>query len=190
MPNYDGIAEDSDRMLLDINAYKQFINKDKYGIVIDCGANVGHFTNFIKEKANKVYAIEPATRNFELIQNGGNVRKRQLAIGGSNGKRILYQGKSWGGFSIVNIDTVAEEVDCQTLATFIRENQIKEVDLLKIDVEGAEKEIFGSEDFKEIAPIINRIVGEVHGIDIKSILELLNFTYTNKAEIFYCERIS
>ena len=37
-------------------------------IVIDCGANVGLASYYFSSRFEKVYAIEPSTRHFEVLQ--------------------------------------------------------------------------------------------------------------------------
>ena len=49
-----------------------------------------------------------------------------------------------------------------SLVDFFKKNRIKEVDILKIDVEGAEKEIFEADDFPLVADKIKLIIGEIH----------------------------
>jgi len=65
-----------------------------------------------------------------------------------------------------NEDDLYEELD---------EEGLDYIDVLKIDVEGAEQEIFESVSFASIAPMIHIIIGEYHNYDPIPILQTLGF---------------
>lgn len=142
--------------------------------VLDIGANIGTFTAWIYHKAAKVYAVEPAQANFDNIVRmvqANNLRRvdcTRCAIGRASEMRYLDRehDRKHGtgdccGYTIMTNEG-AEVVPCMTLAQFINLMDIKQVDLLKIDVEGAEEEIFSAPDFASVATRIKCIIGEVH----------------------------
>ena len=49
-----------------------------------------------------------------------------------------------------------------SLNKLFEENDIKHVDLLKLDVEGSEYQILGHESFSKVADKIDLIIGEIH----------------------------
>jgi FkbM family methyltransferase len=121
--------------------------------VIDVGANVGFFTLLAAKLAGKegvVLSFEPDPTSFALLSksvqrnNFGNVRLFQKCISDVDGEQILYLSvthhkgmhsisRNLGGRRInvksARLDTVADSLN------------IGEIDLLKIDVEGAEPEV-------------------------------------------------
>lgn len=81
-----------------------------------------------------------------------------------------------------------------TLEDFFKQNNIDHVDILKIDAESAEYEIF-KDTFKNIADKIDCIIGEDHiGGALEPILKGYGFNYTNlsdgrvNANIFIAKR--
>jgi hypothetical protein len=62
-----------------------------------------------------------------------------------------------GGYSVT--EDFNEKITVKKLSTVMSENNIKKIDLIKIDVEGSEYEIFTS-DFNTLP--IDKIVGEYH----------------------------
>lgn len=134
--------------------------------VIDLGATTGEFSLWVYPQADKIYAIEADENVFpHLLQNVQELPKiipHYFAIAGENGIRRITL-RNFGGSSIVNTEAIdIHEVKTMTLASFLDKNKIKQVDCLKIDVEGAEKEIFEAEDFPEVADRIKYIIGEPH----------------------------
>lgn len=123
-------------------------------IVIDCGANLGVFTDSMSAKGATVYAFEPDPYAFakltEAVADRPNVILRQAAVGASEGVVKLYRAPNFDAepdllsqsssvFSDkVNIDQgVSFEVPQVDLAAFIT-GLPDRVKLLKIDIEGAE----------------------------------------------------
>lgn len=159
---------------------------DKKGmVVVDLGAHVGLFTEYIYPKAWIVYCIEAQRDNYNRLMK--RLSDKQLtgiftfniAIGGKNETRRLYSNGRDGDFSLMFENSKYEEVQTITLNDFIRLNKIPHIDLLKIDIEGGEKEVFGSTEFAKLVPIIDNIVGESHGNMPNDVLEkaLVGFGY-------------
>ncbi len=160
--------------------YYPFIPKTKEGsVVIDAGANIGLTSYFFSQHFDKVYAIEPAQEhldvlNYMLEYNGiKNVIPCKFAlsmIDSPKEKFYHYSNRTmnslYGNLAINNNtglqQTGSEEVELKRLDTFMKENKIEHVDLLKMDVEGVEFEIFGSDSFANVADKIDTIVGEMH----------------------------
>jgi len=53
-------------------------------------------------------------------------------------------------------------VQCKTLGEVFKENAIKHVDFMKIDIEGKEFDVLGDDSFDEVAGKIDVIMGETH----------------------------
>jgi FkbM family methyltransferase len=155
-------------------------NLGQMGDVIDLGACTGEFSLWVQGQAKRVWAIEPDIDAWEpllsSIEGHTKIKPRKVGIAGENGKRKLW-GNVLGGKTITGGQPDGETIPCVTLATFMKDNNIKRVDCLKVDVENAEKEIFDAQDFAEVAKNIKYIIGE----------HLVNST-TRLAELgFKCE---
>ena len=129
----------------ELNLIKHLINKDQ--VSLDIGANLGLFTYFMSKYSLKVYAFEPNPYPLRYLPNliDSNVELMKIAVSDSNQKMNLLIPKSSKGWSsngatLKNISVkngIKIKVDCRTIDSFNFSN----VGLIKIDVEGAEKEV-------------------------------------------------
>jgi FkbM family methyltransferase len=142
-------------------------------VVVDVGANIGIVTQYLREHAKKVYAIEPSTEHFEALEKNkefnkwDNVELFKFAISDTDGETNLRLfGKNRTSHSIYfspqNPDDSLEKVSTKKLTTFFKENKIDHVDFMKFDVEGAEELILPTPDFEEASKIIDVIMIEFH----------------------------
>jgi FkbM family methyltransferase len=121
--------------------------------VFDIGANVGYFSllaaRSFKSKNATVYAFEPVTKTFNrlkeniFLNNFSNVRVFQKAVSSNNGaiKINIGNNQNWGMSSINTHEYLSgdsEIIECITLDSFCETQKIDKIDLIKIDVEGAE----------------------------------------------------
>lgn len=160
--------------------------------IIDIGANIGAFGIYAAKKYfnSLVYCYEPDKINFELLRKNlkfnkiENVLFYNQAIGKSSGKVLLYsqEGKNFGtaNSSTVRQGSKSIQVECTTLENIIKDNQISECDLLKLDCEGAEYDIIfntSPETFSKIKSISIEYhnLPEGHGNDLQKFLEKLDY---------------
>lgn len=146
-----------------------WIKKIKNPVVLDIGAFVGDTAlYFSQHKGTKIYALEPCKNNFdcllETVRDMGNVNIANIGILNECKKTRLDLGKSEGsgGESVYNGDSNSEEITVVDIKTLVDSLKIKHIDLLKIDVEGAEYEILGGPFFETINKNVDAIIGETH----------------------------
>lgn len=124
-------------------------------IFMDVGANIGLYSLFASRlvgKRGKVLAIEPSRREFNrfkqnlMLNKISNIKALKIALDESNSIKKFnvavspYDGhNSFGpfGYETTKIDHM-EDVTTKTLDKLIQETKIKQIDAIKIDVEGAE----------------------------------------------------
>jgi FkbM family methyltransferase len=113
---------------------------------VDVGANFGEYSLWVAKNTNaRVLAIEPSSENLKVFEtnagrNGIDPARFTLvkkAIADRSGQIEMTTGRSQGN-SIVNVAGRSETVECDTLDHCLRENKIFQIDVLKIDIEGAE----------------------------------------------------
>ena len=145
--------------------YKKGLNhikKIKNPVVVDLGANIGLSVLYFSSAKCKIYAIEPDQDYYPLLisnTKGIDVDYSDVAIAMTNGKRYL------SGMSFYYLEDKSEKpqiVKSITFEKYLREKNIQHVDLLKIDIEGAEYEVFTSDGFKNVVDKIDTIIGEAH----------------------------
>lgn len=170
--------------------------------VVDIGSHVGTYVEYILPKASKIYAIEPATVNFnrlyEKYKDNDKVRMLDVGISGDGNNILLYSLGTDGGLSsIYNSGEPLQSVKTLTFGDLVKLHDIKHIDILKIDCEGMEREIFSSPSFKEYCHMIDYIVGEVHLLELNGLkytmnvswyLNNLGFSYEEKNGVFKCKR--
>ena len=123
---------------------------ETFRTVIDCGAHVGSFTLWMTQRsACQVLAVEPNPRTHVLLRDnlrhlGERVSFAQVAVAGTRGARTLHGLGGSGSASFAgSVDAMeAFEVPTLTLHDVLEQSSFADVDLLKMDVEGAEQEIF------------------------------------------------
>lgn len=128
--------------------------------IVDLGANIGVFTLWAAQEVPdaQIVAVEPFPATFErLLQNlrrnelNGRVVCRQAAVTAEDGPVRMDGRPSTSSYcrSIVwHVDTDDSiEVPGCSLGTIVNDAKFEEVDLLKVDIEGAEYDLFrGSSD--------------------------------------------
>jgi FkbM family methyltransferase len=116
------------------------------GVVVDIGANIGSFSLYAAYHGATVYAIEPEPHNLEALKKNIKLNNKEdsvyvcpYAISDYKGTAVISD--EGGGATIVDDGIFGAEVEVMPLDMFFDLYHIKEVDVLKIDVEGAEPEI-------------------------------------------------
>ena len=122
----------------------------KGGTIVDVGANIGSFTiegSLVVGPTGRVISIEPVPSHFRTLQaniqlNGmTNVRPIKTAVGNSVGETTLRlpKGGNLGSFTMGYIQSnEAHTVPLETLDELLTSQNVKSVDLIKMDIEGAE----------------------------------------------------
>lgn len=144
------------------NYYEMFIynrydsyDLHKKDIVIDIGANAGLFTKLCLEKGvKKVFSVEPNKKSLinlkSLFENEKRVCIIDKAINISSEKIVLYANLTNSTITSVNKNHITNEghnfeeyeVESIKILDIIRDNNLKNISLIKMDIEGAEYDIF------------------------------------------------
>ena len=120
----------------------------KEGIVFDVGANIGDWSKFVLEeysnKVFKLFAFEPSKPSFEKfklqIDASDNVIIENIGFGDKKEKlEMSYEYPLQGSSGLFNeAKNFTEEIELTTLDNYCSENEIVEIDFLKMDVQGFE----------------------------------------------------
>ena len=141
------------------------------GVFIDVGANIGAVSLFVdsfnKDREDnskiKVYAVEPEPNNLSLLnQNIENNPTENITIVNNaiwHEEKMVSISNRGGNSSILDTDEDKSEVLAITLETLFSTYDIKEVDVMKIDIEGAEFDLIINTPAETLAKI-NRLVLE------------------------------
>jgi FkbM family methyltransferase len=140
-----------------VNKLKQ-LNKPNL-CIFDVGANIGNFSEMILSSFNipefvSIHCFEPSKKTFALLSTNlgkvKNVYLNNFGFGKEKGEFNLYYDKEGSGLASLtkrkldhfNIEfTESEKVDIDTIDNYCVKNNIQNIDLLKIDVEGNELDV-------------------------------------------------
>lgn len=145
---------DKEEILILRNLIKN--KKNKKIVFLDIGANIGSYSVSMMDICDEVIAFEPhpytakrCKMNF-LLNNFSENNVKQLALSNKAGK-IHFS--DYGGSSTINHiveDNNGIEVDVSTLDNFAKDNNYVQdkIYIIKVDVEGFEKQVFeGGKEF-------------------------------------------
>jgi len=150
-----------------------YINYIQPGMnIFDVGANAGEltllFSHFTRQSGN-VHAFEPSENTYQkllLVKEAArskNVTTNRMALSSNKGEVALHEyGEQYSGLNTIAHRPLQEQgfditpirtsnVRCETLDNYCEINKVEKIDLLKIDVEGAELEVLqgGKHMFKQ-----------------------------------------
>lgn len=142
---------------------------DKPKIIVDAGANIGYFSLFFNHyfPDAKIYAFEPIPNTYQYFKKNIDINNCQSItpynLGLFNEKKeidMYYNMEGSGSSSLVDLLNTknTKNIKCKftTLDNFYEENDIRGCDLIKCDVEGAEKFVIegGINVIKKYKPVI------------------------------------
>ncbi len=175
--------------------YGHFALKRNPEWMIDAGAYIGDTSAYFLSKfpGLKVVAIEPNPENYNMarlnLQPYGDravLLKKGLY---SSEKNQWFSGADTGG----SIAQSGFEVECTTIPSLLERYSIQHVDILKMDIEGAEEAVFSSKPELWLGHI-GLLMIEIHGPIIESLISrVLNangFSMKRYRSIWYCQRES
>jgi FkbM family methyltransferase len=143
----------------DLECLEQIFVHEEYSIpftlkpmvIVDAGANIGAASLYFAHKypGAKIFALEPELSNFQLLQENcagfANVFPIRAALW-SGGARVALADPNedkWA-FSVRDVAADAGTIPAMTVDALMDRFGIQHIDLLKLDIEGAEKEVFSS----------------------------------------------
>jgi FkbM family methyltransferase len=173
--------------------YGQFQPASEPQWMIDAGAYIGDTTAYFLSRFPNLRAIalEPNPPSFDIAtQNlkpyGERAVLLKQALSGNDDRR------AFGGSSIgASVQDTGFEVECTSVPKLLEQFSIGRVNILKMDVEGAEQVVFSSNP--EIwLDQVDLLIIEVHGpsieILISNVLSKNRFAIRHFRSLWYCSR--
>lgn len=122
-------------------------------LIIDGGANIGASTLWFAKKfpAAQIIAVEPEESNFKiLLKNCGmlpNVKLIKAALWNKNTElKIKNTGLGKWGFAVEEAaPNDKKKITAVTLDKILADSGLEEISILKLDIEGSEKELFSTD---------------------------------------------
>jgi FkbM family methyltransferase len=147
----------------DIILYYDIMIQDMYGFptldrvrtIVDCGANIGLASVYLltKYESAKVIALEPDPVNFPLCEkNLAPFSSRATVVNAAlwtRPGRMQLQGDHVGTWASSVVPLEGEKhagIEALDMFTLFQNYDFERIDILKIDIEGAEHDIFSADD--------------------------------------------
>jgi len=171
--------------------------------VVDCGANIGLATRYLKQSfpGATVIAIEPDGENFDLLKKNIEgltaMHALQAAVWPVDGWVDLRRdGLRHSAFRTQEATDGEGSIEALSIPGIMKRFGLDRIGLLKIDIEGAEKELFSAADLNWLEKV-DRIAIELHDIfkpgcgdAFFKAMARSAWTYRFYGEVVYCERIT
>jgi len=123
-------------------------------LIIDGGAYTGLSTMFYatKYKNAKLVAVEPENSNFKVLEintkNIENVIRIKAGIWNRNcSLKVVDRETGKWGFMLKEVNGGEGDIEAITIEEILKQTGFKEIDILKLDIEGSEKEVFSQNYF-------------------------------------------
>lgn len=140
-------------------------------VIIDCGANIGLSVIYYKNRFPdaKIIAIEPEISNFELLKKNtekyNNIFCIKSGVWNKSADLVIKEGNN-GNWDFVTEEVNFKSSDSDTIPAIsineiIDTYDIDQIDILKIDIEGSEKELFEM-NFENWLKITKVLIIELH----------------------------
>jgi FkbM family methyltransferase len=121
--------------------------------IVDAGANVGMASIYFAHKYPnaKIIAVEAEASNFAMLVR--NVRAYpsiipiHAALWNRDGEVSISQPEPFSEYGFFTREGSGVKVRAITMRSLMKEMRINDIDLLKVDIEGAEKEVFENSDW-------------------------------------------
>ena len=178
----------------------------KAKVIVDVGANTGLFSLVAKavNPTATVYALEPVERVFEKLEanvdrNSYDIQCISKAASNSDGTALIYDDTRHEhtysvtvneNFTSFSDEEVAVEIETIQLDTLVEQYKLTQIDLLKIDVEGHEPQVFeGFQKYiKQFEPnMIVEIWNSEIGEQIDALIQDIDYLFFTINESANCE---
>src|ERR1035438_9696579 len=153
-PGRDGLLEALLEVWLERTYTAGFYSPADGELIVDAGANVGVFSLYMarQNRRCRVIALEPFAENFQYLQ--ANVARvcpeivtcREVALGAAFGKGQMQATGSRSLDHVLEVDPALADgttvIPLSGLFALGGRGEIREVDFLKVDIEGSERDAF------------------------------------------------
>lgn len=135
--------------------YLKTLKKNENSVFFDIGANIGYYSISASNFGfKKIYSFEPIPQtidklkfNIELNGLEKMIEVVPYALGSKKEFRNIYEDtNNFGNSSLIEVNNKSKLINVQTISLydFILEKGIRNIDAIKIDVEGFEDQVLGN----------------------------------------------
>jgi FkbM family methyltransferase len=134
--------------------------------IVDLGANTGLAARWFRARwpGAHVVAVEPESGNLEVLRRNlatAGTRVVPVAVGGDRRTAALYTENGEFAYTLCGTPTGATTmVQVVTLPDVLRPEEAEDIGLLKVDIEGSERELFA--DCRDWITSVRQLIVECH----------------------------
>lgn len=173
--------------------YGQFRPDNEPVWMIDAGAYIGDTAAYFLSRFPKlqIVALEPNHPSYEMASinlrpYGDRVVVLRKGLAARDGM-VPFGGES----TAASIHGTGAEIECVSLPTLLKQYAMPRIDILKMDIEGAEEDIF-LEHPESWLGYVDNLLMELHGPraekTVLSALERNGFTAAQYRSVWYCRK--
>lgn len=138
-------------------------------VIFDLGANIGLAAVYFKNRfpGAMIVSVEPESSNYSLLCRNvaglENVHCHHNGIWNSDTNLVIEDIGlgNWGFIVKESAQKTENSIDAITIESLMKRHGIKQIDLLKIDIEGSEKDVF-EKNTQAWLPYAKMIIVECH----------------------------
>ncbi|MEC4813038.1 MAG: FkbM family methyltransferase [Scytonema sp. PMC 1069.18] len=195
----------------DLDVFYQIFVEEEYSVlqegedfkvILDCGANVGYSSIYLLNKYPHahVIAVEPDEENFKVCQKNlspycDRVTLIRSAIWSHQTGLVIRHygnGNEWGTRVEESKENEQPDLLALDILNLLEKSSKSSIDLLKMDVEGAETVIF-SQNYENWLNRVQNIVIELHGKECENTffqaLSTYQYNLSHSGELTVCQKI-
>jgi FkbM family methyltransferase len=155
-------------------------------VVVDLGANIGAFSLWAARRwqPGLIVAVEMDEQNYVLFEENmrlnrleSNVRLVKAAIWDCNERVGIRRHGFNHGMNQACADSTGAGIPAITLERLLEMTGVEKVDVMKMDIEGAEGKLFSSANERILAGSVGCLLAELHptrGASVEKIVRLLD----------------
>jgi len=168
-PHSTDLSVVNEAVILDPYLRSGYIQLPANSVIVDVGANIGDFAVQLALRCPRgcVYAVEPLAENVKMIALNSllndltaRIQVVPVALGAQPGESDICVAGNASSAYFVDQRAPVERVRVTTLPLLMADYNIEWIDLLKLDCEGAEWDVFPA--CEAVLPKIGQICMEYH----------------------------
>jgi FkbM family methyltransferase len=145
---------------------EELLRRESVRVILDCGANIGLTSLYlaVRYPNAQIYSVEPDSSNFELLcvnsRHEPRITPLRAAVVGQPRDRVYMTTNTEAWRSHIAEDGKGAGVQAVTVEEICARYQLSKIDLLKMDIEGEEVNVFARGEFLHK---VRFVIVELHG---------------------------
>ena len=141
-------------------------NIESFKCIIDAGANIGLFSIIARKYAPRarIIAIEPDVGNYVMYLKNLGIGENDIAIHAglwNKSCKLVMESRNTGDVGFIVYESDMGNIKAVSMEDIVKNNNISHIDILKMDIEGSEYEVF-DETAEKWIDMVGILIVETH----------------------------